>query len=124
MGDSLVRYPGNHCYVYPWVDNVMNIKFVKGFKLFKDSNLNFLAYRGQCTIGQFMSKETFHLRYNNCVDLKRVQDSNKSFILVVIQDNLIETLKTLLHELFHWINFETFHSKYLNDLLHKIDNPK
>jgi len=102
----------------------MKIQFVRGFKLFNDSNLNFLAYQGLCTIGQFMSKETFHLRYNNCIGLKRIPDSDKSFILVVIQDNPIETFKTLLHELFHWINFKTFHSKYLNDFLHKIDNPK
>lgn len=106
----------------------MKIQFVKGFKLCDDSNFNYIRYklpfRCESAIGMFMDKHTMHFKYKNEPDLKRIADTNESFIFVVIQDNPIETFKTLIHELTHFIIFKLlFNSGKLHDLLDKIDNP-
>jgi hypothetical protein len=106
----------------------MKIKFIKGFKLFDGTGFNYirydLGYRVENSIGCFMNKQTMHFRYINKLDLERIADVNESFIFIVIQDNPIETLKTLIHEFVHFVIFKLFcDSEKLHDLLDKIDSP-
>ena len=106
----------------------MKVQFVRGFKPGDDSNFNYIRYklpfRVENSIGMFMNKHTIQFRYKDTPDLKRIADVNESFILIVIQDDPIETVKTLVHEITHFFIFRFFFdSERLHNLLDKIDNP-
>lgn len=106
----------------------MKIQFVRGFKIDNGGKFNYirydLGYQLENSIGIFMDKNTMHFRYRNKLDLRRIPDVNKSYIYVVIQDKPMETIKTLVHEITHFIIFKfLFDSDKLHNLLDKMDNP-
>ena len=106
----------------------MKIQFIRGFKLPDNDKFNYVRYdlgfRREYSIGMFMDKNTMHFRYRDKLDLERIADSNESFVFVVIQDNPVETFKTLIHELTHFVIFKFFFNfERLHNLLDKIDSP-
>ena len=106
----------------------MKIRFIKGSKLFDDTNYKYVIFSDTACLGLFMNKYTQHYRYEQKNILKRIQANDKTFIYVVKQDNPIDTLRTLIHELCHHFIFLLFSRNrvglYLNKLLDRIDHPR
>lgn len=104
----------------------MRVQFIPGRKI-GGSRLNFISLNPgipRHVIGLFMSKYNMSFRFDGTTELKRINDSDESFIYVVIQDKPIDTIKTLLHELCHYINFRFFfHLEFIDKLIDKIDVP-
>lgn len=93
--------------------------------MFSDTNYNYIAHGYTACLAMFMSKYTTHYRYKGQAELRRIPDSDESFIYIVLQDNPLATVANLIHELIHWIICKLFfNSRKLHKLLDKIDNPK